>query len=146
MKLPRRLLAASLLPVCMTVIASGCSNEGLADVQGKVTLDGQPLPGGIIVFEPVDRRGAVAGGEIAAGIYRLAGDAGVPPGAKTVRITGVHKTGRQIEVGPPAPAGTMADEVQQIDLPAIYNQNSTLQVQVTAGDDNQHDFHLNSRP
>lgn len=140
-----RVRATRLIALCTALVASGCNDNELSDVQGTVTLDGQPLAGGIIVFEPVDRRGSVAGGEITAGKYRLAGKSGVPPGDKTVRITGVYKTGRQIEVGPPAPEGTMADEVQQIDLPEIYNQRSDLQLRVTAGETNQHDFHMKSQ-
>jgi hypothetical protein len=38
----------------------------------------------------------------------------------------------------------MVDEVQQF-IPAIYNDRSTLRVQITAGDA-KHDFELKSRP
>ncbi len=123
----------------------GCSNRGLVDVQGNITLEGRPLPGGIIVFEPVDKNGATAGGKIREGRYELTGKAAVPPGEKIVRISGIFKTGRQIEVGPPAPPGTMTDEVEHIAIPASYNQSSTLRCNVVAGEMNQHDFELHSQ-
>lgn len=122
----------------------GCGDRGLVDVRGDVTLDGEPLAGGLIVFEPVDGSGATAGGQIQDGKYELTGEAAVGPGKTIVRITGVFKTGRQIEVGPPAPPGTMADEVQRIDIPAKYNQSSTLRCEVVSGTTNQHDFELRS--
>ncbi|MEO2048684.1 MAG: hypothetical protein ABGX16_19180 [Pirellulales bacterium] len=124
---------------------SGCNDRGLVDIQGNITLDDQPLPGGVIVFEPVDGNGATAGGKIREGRYELMNEAAVPPGEKIVRISGVFKTGRQIEVGPPAPPGTMTDEVEHIAISAIYNQSSTLRVNVVAGKLNQHDFKLRSR-
>jgi hypothetical protein len=123
----------------------GCGNRDLVDVRGIIMLDSTPLLGGVITFEPVDGNGATAGGKIEEGKYELTGSAAVPPGAKVVRIMGAYKTGRQIEVGPPAPPGTMTDEVEHIAIPAIYNQNSTLQCEVVAGKMNQHDFELHSR-
>ena len=127
------------------VTCIGCGNRGLVEVQGNITLDGMPLPGGVIAFEPADANGATAGGQIREGKYKLTGKAAVPPGEKIARITGVFKTGRQIEVGPPAPPGTMADEVKHIAIPANYNQSSTLRCEVVAGAMNQHDFELHSR-
>jgi hypothetical protein len=124
------------------LIWCGCDSRGLVDVQGSVMLDGKPLPGGLIVFEPADGNGMTAGGKILNGKYKLTGVTAVLPGENIVRITGVFKTGRQIEVGPPAPPGTMTDEVEQIDIPAIYNQTSTLRCKVAAGATNQHDFEL----
>ena len=123
----------------------GCTSRDRADVRGSVTLNGEPLAGGVIVFEPADGKGATAGGEIQAGEYELVGEAGVPPGPKIVRITGVMKTGRQIEVGPPAPPGTLADEVVHIPIPATYNHSSTLRREVVVGQSNRHDFELRSQ-
>jgi hypothetical protein len=119
----------------------GCGKGG-ATVEGRVTFDGQPVEAGTIVFEPADGAGPSAGGAIENGRYRLAGDAGVTPGKKTVRITAMRKTGRQIEEGPPAPPGTMVDEIEQF-IPATYNTNSSLQVDVTGGQST-HDFVLTS--
>jgi hypothetical protein len=130
------------LLIAAVVSCCGCGDRGLVDVRGNITLDGEPLAGGVVMFEPSDGKGATAGGEIREGTYELIGDTAVPPGEKTVRITGVFKSGRQIEVGPPAPPGTMTDEVEQIPIPAAYNQNSTLRCEVVAGAVNEHDFEL----
>jgi len=127
------------------IVCGGCNDRGFMDVQGNITLDGEPLRGGVILFEPVDGNGATAGGKIRDGRYELTKKAAVPPGEKCVRITGFYKTGRQIEEGPPAAPGTMADEIKHIAIPAIYNQISTLRITVVAGENNQHDFELRSR-
>lgn len=137
--------AALIAVILIVVVVAGCGSEGKADVSGRVTLDGEPLAGGLIVFEPADRHGAPAGGTISDGNYLLNGAAGVPPGEKVVRITGVFKTGRRIEVGPPTPPGTMTDEVQEIPIPTIYNTNSSLKVNVSEGEANKHDFALKSK-
>lgn len=120
----------------------GCSGSHLATVQGKVTLDGTPLDQGSIVFEPADRKGPVAGGTIQNGKYLLAGESAAVPGKKIVRINASRTTGRKIEAGPPAPAGTMVDEV--VYVPESYNEKSTLTVQLDAGDSS-HDFALRSK-
>jgi hypothetical protein len=121
----------------------GCG-RGLATVEGTVTFDGQPVDKGTIVFEPADGAGPTAGGTIENGEYQLAEEAGVMPGEKTVRITAVRKTGRQIEEGPPAPPGKMVDEMESY-IPDIYNQKSTLTCEVVAGQVNRHNFDLKSK-
>lgn len=52
----------------------------------------------------------------------------------------MRKTGRQIEAGPPAPPGKMADELERY-IPASYNENSTLTREMSAGNNELH-FHL----
>jgi hypothetical protein len=122
----------------------GCGGSNLATVQGNVTFDGKPVEQGLIVFEPADGAGPVAGGTIQNGKYRLASEGGVVPGKMIVRISAVRATGRKVEAGPPAPPGKMVDEVSPY-IPAIYNEKSTLTIQVAAGTVTQH-FELLSRP
>ena len=121
----------------------GCGGN-LATVQGNVTFDGQPVEQGSIVFEPADGVGQVAGGTIQNGKYLLASEGGVVPGKMIVRISAVKATGRKVKAGPPAPPGTMVDEVSQF-IPAIYNENSTLAIEVAPGKVTQH-FELRSQP
>ena len=120
-------LLAGLLAVCL-----GCGGNDLTTVEGTVTFDGQPVEAGSIVFEPADGAGPAAGGTIEQGKYRLAGDAGVVPGQKIVRISAVRNTGQQVEAGPPAPEGTMIEEVEQY-IPIQYNRNTTLTAEVPPG-------------
>jgi len=122
---------------------TGCG-DGRVKVAGHVTFDGEPVEKGVIAFEPADGAGPMAGGEIRDGQYALSGDSAVTPGKKIVRITGVRKTGRQVEAGPPEPPGTMVDELERF-IPPKYNQQSTLTCEVTPGGRNEHDFALQSQ-
>jgi len=67
----------------------------------------------------------------------------VTPGKKIVRITATRSTGKKIEAGPPEPAGTMVDEIVSF-IPEIYNQKSTLTVEIAAGEAT-HNFELKSQ-
>src|SRR5207253_1220870 len=90
-------------PICVVLLACcGCS-DGKVIVRGTVTVDGQPIDEGMISLEPADGQGPTTGGIIKEGKYELNGKAAVAPGEKIVRISGVRKTGRMIEAGPPAP-------------------------------------------
>lgn len=121
----------------------GCSG-GQAIVEGQVTFDGQPVEQGTIVFEPVDGTGAVAGGTIQNGKYRLGAEEQLTPGNKLVRIKAMRATGQKIKAGPPAPDDAMVDEVQQY-IPPHYNEQSTLTAEVAAGKSTK-DFELRSQP
>ena len=136
-----RLCAAGLVVVLMGTCVGCGGGGGLVAVEGNVTFDGQPVEEGSIAFEPADGAGPSAGGTIQQGKYALAADAGVLPGKKTVRITAVRKTGKQVEEGPPSAPGTMVDEVEQY-IPAIYWKESTLNCEVAAGQANQFNFDL----
>ena len=135
-------IATALLLFCL-----GCGGAHVT-IEGAATFDGQPIESGSIVFEPADGKGASTGGKIADGRYSVNSEEGISVnseegiarGKKIVRITGVRKTGRQIEAGPPAPPGTMVDEIQKY-IPASYNTQSTLTCEIAAGS-NEVDFHL----
>ena len=120
----------------------GCGS-GLATIEGNVTFDGQAIDQGVIVFEPTDGTGAVAGGNIQNGKYRLGPDSKLAPGSKIVRITAMRATGKKIKAGPPAPEDAMVDEVQQY-IPSNYNDKSTLTARIVAGDGTQN-FELQSQ-
>jgi hypothetical protein len=117
------------------VICVGCGSS-LATIEGTVTFDGKSIEEGVIVFEPTDGTGAVAGGNIQNGKYRLGPDSKLAPGSKIVRITAMRATGKKIKAGPPAPDDAMVDEIQQY-IPANYNEKSTLTAQIVAGDGTQ---------
>jgi hypothetical protein len=119
-------------------IGVGC-NGGKMALKGEVTFNGQPVPEGSISFEPADGHGAVTGGMISAGRYDFQAEAGTQPGQKIVRITAVRKTGRKIPIGEGSNA--LTDEIVPY-IPSAYNSQSSLRVQVTAGEVNSHDFHL----
>lgn len=90
-----RVLAALVGLACLGM-GPGCGRNAyrLADVSGRVTLDGEPLAGGVVSFQPQAAGGSVAGpgstGRIDAdGRYRLAsidGGSGAVVGTHLVRI------------------------------------------------------------
>lgn len=127
----------------MALIVAGCGGRQIS-VSGAVTFDGRPVEDGTLVFEPADGKGPTMGGRIEGGRYEVTGQAGVLPGKKIVRIRAVRKTGRRVPAGPPTPPGTMVDQVERY-IPAIYNSESQLTVQLAPDCANQHDFHLKGR-
>jgi hypothetical protein len=117
------------------VLLAGCGTD-LITAEGNVVWDGKPVENGTISFAPSDSMGPTIGGGIKDGKYRLEGEGGVTPGKKTVIITAARQTGKQIEVGPPAPPGTMVDDVRTI--------SEKMTCEIVAGQANQHDFEITS--
>ena len=124
-------------------VCAGCGN-GKVEVRGTITVDGQPIDEGMISLEPADGLGPTTGGTIKAGKYELTGNAAAAPGKKIVRIVGLRQTGKMIPAGPPAPKGSMIPELIQC-VPSQYNDKSGLQVDITPGKANTHDFQLDSK-
>jgi hypothetical protein len=76
------------------VLVLGCGEvDGVRryHLQGTVTYDGEPVPGGLIMFEP-DREqgnsGPATGAPIRNGVYSLPRDKGIVQGPHRVRING----------------------------------------------------------
>jgi hypothetical protein len=118
----------------------GCG-DGKVRVQGTVTFDGKPVERGVISLDPADGKGSNTGGEIANGRFDLSREAAAAPGKKIVRIRAFRSTGRKIESGPPAPPGTLVDEIEAF-IPARYNDNSTLTAEIIPGKVNEVNFDL----
>ncbi len=128
--------AYRLAAVLTCLILAGCgSDDDLARVKGKVTLNGQPLEGATVEFQPTAEGGAPSAGETdAKGRYELMfsfDEPGVLPGEHTVSIT---------------TAGTyFDDEGKELEreerVPAKYNSESTLKRAVEPGG-NKFDFEL----
>lgn len=111
------------------------SKAGLVQVGGTVRLGGKPLPGAVVIFENTENGTFSYGRTGEAGRYTLMFDSvkpGVTKGRKTVRI----KTAGSVGEGDPD-ARAAAKEV----VPACYNSQSTLTVDVTA-DSQATDFDL----
>lgn len=136
---PSNCLAAALF-LGLLVTGVGCG-EGKVRVRGTVTFDGKPVDQGVISFDPADGRGPNTGGAIADGKFDLSGPAEATPGKKIVRIRASRPTGRKREHGPPAPPGTLVDELEAY-IPAQYNENSTLTAEIVPGKVNELAFDL----
>jgi hypothetical protein len=113
----------------LAVIAGCGSAQGLQRVTGKVTLDGKPLEGAAVEFQPTAQGGSPSYGVTdAGGAFKLMftiDKEGAMLGDHTVRISKTE--------------GAKATET----LPAKYNMKSTLTATVTAGS-NTFDFPLSS--
>lgn len=127
-------LYKSFLLVLFTAALLGCgpSEPAPGTVQGKVTLDGKPMPEGKIIFYPPGD--APAEIEIKDGVYE--GEA--RPGKSIVRI-GVFKQGTP-------PAGMPDSEPPLINiLPKKYHAESQLTADIKAGETNEFNFDATSR-
>jgi len=133
---PKAARAAGLAPARLAAVLfvlgwlSGCGGEVASTVHGKVTLDGEPVSGGNIVFLPSGSSSRKAAAAIEQGGYALAPTDALPPGEYRVEIRWPKPTGRKIASADP---GMQADETREV-IPAKYNDNSTLTVEIGGGD------------
>lgn len=125
----------------MPWIVTGCGNRGpaLGYVEGVVTIDGAPLPGARVIFTPVDGGRSSMAVTDGSGHYVLGFAAG-EQGA----LVGKHKvTISTFEAGETDDSGKLVGHVPER-VPAKYNQNTTLEVEVKRGRQ-VFDFPLQSR-
>lgn len=129
----------------MAMCFAGCGGDGenRAAVHGTVTLDGQPVENGSILFTPIEEtKGQVAGGPIQGGRFQLDEKVGAAVGWNRVEIRAQRKTGKMVQK-PFAPVReTIPEQVEAV--PARYNSESTLRFEVKPGD-NLADFQVTSK-
>lgn len=126
-----------LLCIAIVLAAGGCSkSKGRLSLRGTITFAGQPLEGGWIYFRPVGP-GPSTAGEIHDGEFSIAADQGLPPGTYQVAVESRQATGREVKIY----TGEMINEEKQV-IPARYNVQTTLQVEVRADSSNEFDFAL----
>jgi hypothetical protein len=125
-------LAKALVSLSLAMIGGCDGSSGRVPVTGTVTLDGQPVEGGGIVFLPpgdggTSRPKAVA--RIDEGKYTIPAALGPVPGPYRVEIRWQKKTGKKIPTGDPP---EMIDETRQV-IPDKYNAKSILTADVRSG-------------
>jgi hypothetical protein len=112
-------------------------------VEGHVTLDGQPVDGGVISFIQGTGPGSDKGNSaIVGGKYEVAGDRAknLTPGTYSVQIHWIQKL---TKAGANPINADTSPAVKEV-IPPKYNSQTTLTKEVTAGT-NKIDFDLQSK-
>jgi hypothetical protein len=124
----------------LLVVMGGCggaSGPALAPVTGRVTLDGQPLRGAQIMFQPEATGGSPSyGATDQDGRYEL----GFKRGVKGAMI-GNHSVRVDLSREVAGPEGKI---IRPKPLPPRYNANTELRAEVKPDEDNEIDFELTS--
>lgn len=115
---------------------SGCGKQQSTveriQVEGKVTLDGNPIEKGVITFIPAGK-GATAGAEIKSGQFKIPQDQGPSPGEYRVEIDSSVPTGKKIL---DTDGETMVDEFKN-GVPPRFNRQTELTVTLKNGENQQ---------
>ena len=133
---------AVLLALLPLLAGCGKSSDGpeRGDVRGKITVGGQPLEYGAIIFYPTaGTQGPSAGGQINDGKYAISTKNGPIVGKNRIEITGSKHTGETTRISTGQEIPKMVPVV-----PAKYNTNSELVRDIESGK-NTLDFALNGR-
>jgi hypothetical protein len=130
--------------ILFLVATVGCdSGDGLnrQAISGTVTLDGQPLSSGNILFEPATKEsGTAVGATIRQGTFAIPRNQGPVPGSYRVRIYASSTT-----QAPPASGQSERTPRPMVErIPARYNTKTELNTVIIAGRANHHRFDLNS--
>ena len=130
---------ATVALACAVQLFVGCGQEvQIATVKGQVVMDGNPVAGALVVFQP--EHGRPSNGKTDdQGQYELnysQSEKGAVVGLHSVRIT----TGQAASTS----EGKVVQAAVPEKLPARYNSKSELTADVTAGD-NEVDFTLESK-
>jgi hypothetical protein len=118
---------AILLPLLL-LTGVGCSGGKATSgtVNGRVTLDGQPLKQGVVRFIPLDGKSPTASAVIADGQFSTS----VPLGEMRVEFSASKVVGKHKAYD--APDSPVVDDVVEL-IPARYNTNSQQRITVKQG-------------
>lgn len=145
----QRVLPAFL--VTLSIVITGCGGGDLkpqlGQISGVITVDGKPVPDLQVTYEPQAEAGAKKGivGGVSSGTtdgegmfelrYKGGGVKGAVVGTHTVRIRSAGDFG---------PAGGV-DAVPVVQIPAKYNDKTTLKAVVEPGENELNQFDLKSK-
>ena|SRR5438045_909386 len=122
-----RVCMLAMLALAIAMVQAGC-NQGPATgtVTGDVTLDGQAVKDGHVLFTPLDGNGQTGGGAIHDGKFK----AEVPVGKMKVELHGNKVVGKRKAYD--TPESPWEDDVAEL-LPPKYNFKSDLTLDVKKG-------------
>lgn len=129
------------------MIFLGCDSSPEREISGTVTLDGEPIESGEILFKPTgESQGAAAGSSIENGSYYVpAVSQGVQAGNQyRVEITSEVGKGKMV-FNPEAPSGQT--ELLENTVPERYNVQSELRITISPDpSENTFNFDLTTSP
>ena len=118
------------------LLLSSCDGNRMADLRGTVSLNGQPVDEGSILFRSQDDpQGPEWGGPIKNGKY----EAKLPPGTMKVTVSWLKSTGQKKKTYD-TPDSPEVPELEEV-IPAKYNSATELRFEVKPGR-NQKDWDL----
>ncbi len=123
----------TLVWIAITCLAAGCAGrpyDGAVrlPVKGKVTLDGEPVDGGVISFIPQSDSQRPTGNPVINGEFTVPEAQGANEGSYRVEILWNKPTGKQYL--DKDDTGQMINEVKQI-IPKKYNRESELIAEIS---------------
>ena len=126
------------LLICLVIGLTGCGGaaDGMQVVRGEVTLDGQPIEKGRILFRQIAGDQRAYAGEIVDGKYQVRAE----EGRVKVEILASRLIPGKFDHsnGTPEPMGEMY-------IPAKYNSRTELTAEITAAGSNRLPFQLTSK-
>lgn len=132
----------SYVAILCTAFVMGCggSSEGpeLYPVSGTVTLDGEPITKGSILFKDPTGTNKSYFASIDAGAYSTEMEAG----KRKVIITASRESKDKMVMNA---EGTGKEPAMEQYIPAKYNEQSTLEIDVSSGGENQFPFELENK-
>ncbi len=127
----------------------GCGRSGdqypRVPISGTVRLDGEPLLGGYLIFEPKDNQPTQSGGMIKDGKFNVPREAGPVPGLYSVAVfSGAEAAESNTGAGTPE-GETAAKKFRGERVPRKYNIDTTLTKEVKADAENVFEFDLSTK-
>ncbi|QDV52043.1 hypothetical protein Enr17x_41020 [Gimesia fumaroli] len=136
-----QLLSLSII-ITLATLMMGCGGgeEGPKQftVTGTVTLDGQPIPEASILFKDPSGKNKSYFAGVKDGAYSTK----IEAGKRKVLITANRPSKDKMVMNA---EGTGKEPAMEQYLPAEYNEKSTLEIDVVAGNENQFSFELKSK-
>jgi hypothetical protein len=134
--------------------AAGCSGGVPTDelpreaVAGKVTMDGQPLPAGTILFSPEGSQAEAvssAAGQVENGEFSIPRERGPVPGTYKVKISHTDQPEGRVKIDLKKKPGKKASSGFKELIPAKYNDKTELKATIPKGGKRDLEFALQSK-